>query len=56
MTRWFAALALIAALTAAFSSQSAQSFSLGYSRGVNLGLESRRGPSHRVSQQLRGDR
>jgi hypothetical protein len=39
MTRYLAALALVAALTAAFSNQSAQAFGLGYSRGVNLGIE-----------------
>jgi hypothetical protein len=39
MTRCFAALALMAALTATFSSQSAHAFGLGYSRSVSLGLD-----------------
>jgi hypothetical protein len=39
MTRCFTVLALIAALTAAFSNQSAQAFGLRYSRGVNLGID-----------------
>jgi hypothetical protein len=39
MTRCFAVLALVAALTAALSNQSAHAFNLGYSRGVSLGLD-----------------
>jgi hypothetical protein len=39
MTRCFTALAVVAALTAAFSNQSAQAFGLRYSRSVNLGID-----------------
>jgi|HubBroStandDraft_4_1064222.scaffolds.fasta_scaffold1590924_1 hypothetical protein len=39
MTRCFKALALVTALTAAFSNHSAQAFGLGYSRGVTLGID-----------------
>jgi hypothetical protein len=39
MYRRFVVLALMAALAAAFSNQSAQAFGLGYSRGVNVSVE-----------------